>query len=668
MKGQFYCTQAGKFLPCEEALIGKRIQCPLCGGDHDVVPAHEAPTPQASGHPLPGAETSRAENHEVAKVSPKPPASSDNPRVSKGGLIMAGLFLFAGLTTCSELSYEAKISSLRAILIGLIFLFRSFYPPLRWWQGFLIFFGSGFVTTGLLEGLFSDRDMNSKLAMLVIGTVCAIPLLYFGFRRKREPQAATDIPAIDNVDGSQARLARFGERLLAWLIDVGIMFVLAVVMVVVFRLLFPDWTYELTRIPETAVLYFTLFVFGLMIEIVPTRCFGQSIGKRVLGLQVTQNNSNNIGLLKSIGRYALKWTLSMTLFLGGLWILFNKRRKAWHDMICRTQVAKLPGANPLAPTWGAFIGKMIAIRPLSYPLAALLIFFIVSALAGWGSTQSKWIKKAELLKGQGNFEASLAEYNHLIETHPGFGESYRMRGRLHAEQFGDIERAIRDYEAAAALNGRDKEALYQLVQLYMVKARLLTSRTMPIASPSDGIVSPPESVASPPEPNGTLSAPSSLSAETGIQWRSRPGIRPLDISVVKPLDLGGRSPELVAGELKDKTETTIMRSLALDPNSDDLREIMKTLDPSVELPVKRPCFVMTAASGDAGSFEVRTLSRFRDRYLLGHPLGEALVRQYYEFGPRVAHRIASAETLRIATRFSLQPVVAVAWILLQLPD
>lgn len=59
-----------------------------------------------------------------------------------------------------------------------------------------------------------------------------------------------------------------------------------------------------------------------------------------------------------------------------------------------------------------------------------------------------------------------------------------------------------------------------------------------------------------------------------------------------------------------------MHSLALDPNSDDLRDLMRSLDPAAELPTKRPCFVVTAASGDANSFEVRTLSRFRDQYLL----------------------------------------------------
>lgn len=105
-----------------------------------------------------------------------------------------------------------------------------------------------------------------------------------------------------------------------------------------------------------------------------------------------------------------------------------------------------------------------------------------------------------------------------------------------------------------------------------------------------------------------------------------------------------------------------MHSLALDPNSDDLRDLMKSLDPAAELPTKRPCFVVTAASGDASSFEVRTLSRFRDQYLLGNPLGESVVHQYYRYGPYAARLIASVEAMRIAVRFALQPVVFWAWL------
>jgi hypothetical protein len=105
-----------------------------------------------------------------------------------------------------------------------------------------------------------------------------------------------------------------------------------------------------------------------------------------------------------------------------------------------------------------------------------------------------------------------------------------------------------------------------------------------------------------------------------------------------------------------------MRSLALDPNSDDLRELMQALDPAAKLPIKRPCFVVTAASGDAGSFEVRTLSKFREKYLCGNPLGKSVMRQYYRYGPGAARQIASVEILRIATRLVLQPVVILAWL------
>ena len=73
-----------------------------------------------------------------------------------------------------------------------------------------------------------------------------------------------------------------------------------------------------------------------------------------------------------------------------------------------------------------------------------------------------------------------------------------------------------------------------------------------------------------------------------------------------------------------------------------------------------PCFVATAAYGSPLAAEIAVLRELRDRYLMSHALGRALVSSYYAVGPAFADAIREHEGLRSAARFVLSPVVALA--------
>jgi hypothetical protein len=58
--------------------------------------------------------------------------------------------------------------------------------------------------------------------------------------------------------------------------------------------------------------------------------------------------------------------------------------------------------------------------------------------------------------------------------------------------------------------------------------------------------------------------------------------------------------------------------------------------------------------------EVVILREFRDRYLMTHPPGRALVSLYYAWSPMVAGFICRHESLKTLTRITLYPAVTLS--------
>ena len=69
------------------------------------------------------------------------------------------------------------------------------------------------------------------------------------------------------------------------------------------------------------------------------------------------------------------------------------------------------------------------------------------------------------------------------------------------------------------------------------------------------------------------------------------------------------------------------------------------------------CFIATAAYGSYLDPHVKVLRDFRDKWLLTSAAGRAFVAAYYRHSPAVAEFISSSESLRLAVRLLLTPIV-----------
>ena len=492
-------------------------------------------------------------------------------------------------------------------------------------------------------------------------------------RRLREPR---DLTSNISPHTTESNLATLWQRIFSRCIDMTLLIIIVSVLFGSFKSLFPDWAYILSRFPEQAIIYIAFFIYLVLFEMIPTIYFGQSPGKKCIGIKVVSGDHIHNGVFVAFFRLLLKYTISTgTLFLGGLWILFNKKRKSWHDFIVKTTVEKVTKKNRPNMQWRSFF-KTIFGRIVSISLLIIILFFIFAAIGGWGRQKTHWIAIAEALKSQGQFSESLDEYNQLIQKYPEFGKSYQMRGALYIEAYGDIENAISDYDTAISLNSRDQSALQGIIQLYLTKTKMLNHKvpnTSQYSQSKSGqsveFIYPdkPQSYNSPKDKssNNFQNKEHSYLIKTPKNKRSA-YVKPLKIGNILPLHLEGQSPAQTIQKIRTKTKDHILKSLKVDPNNDQLRELAKAIDPTVKLPPKQPCFIVTAACEDRNAYEVKTMCDFRDQILCKTALGRKVISIYYAYGYSLTSPIRRFTLLRVFTRIGLQPIVLSAWLLLNL--
>lgn len=135
------------------------------------------------------------------------------------------------------------------------------------------------------------------------------------------------------VNEGEPRLSMFFRRMVAYLIDTAILFVVFLLMrLVLDEVLEPLYVNILLNV--IALLYFS---------IMESSSRQATIGKGLLGLVVTDMEGNRIRFVRAFLRNFARYVNFFIFGFGYLTLFFTKRRQCLHDLIARTCVARSAG-------------------------------------------------------------------------------------------------------------------------------------------------------------------------------------------------------------------------------------------------------------------------------------------------------------------------------------
>lgn len=154
----------------------------------------------------------------------------------------------------------------------------------------------------------------------------------------------------DESDGIALEFAGFWRRAGAFLIDLLVLSVVSSICMPYqyfgfMKLSTPDF---LTNIPDWFVL--PQLIFGNLLTVLVGIAYfiifwiwrGQTLGKLVFNIKVIRPDGSNVTISIAFLRYLGYIVSTLTLFMGFIWIAFDKHKQGFHDKIAGTYVVILP--------------------------------------------------------------------------------------------------------------------------------------------------------------------------------------------------------------------------------------------------------------------------------------------------------------------------------------
>lgn len=121
-------------------------------------------------------------------------------------------------------------------------------------------------------------------------------------------------------------------------------------------------TEQMTETGVTTPLWWLRVVVFFLVQVAYFVCFwvwrGQTPGKWVMRLKVTQFDGSNITWGAALLRYCGYIISAMILLIGFFWVFMDSRRQGLHDKIAETFVVRIPTKREIA-SWQTRTGQVI---------------------------------------------------------------------------------------------------------------------------------------------------------------------------------------------------------------------------------------------------------------------------------------------------------------------
>jgi uncharacterized RDD family membrane protein YckC len=140
-----------------------------------------------------------------------------------------------------------------------------------------------------------------------------------------QPTPTGPAPGYAGASGPSGPRANFGQRLLAYLVDLVLLAVVGIIVRAVFGTDFGN---------------FVNFLVGLAyIVYLEGSPSGQTVGKKVLNIRVVDFDTGGpIGYGRAAIRYLARILSAIPCLLGFFWMIWDKERQTWHDKLSNSVV------------------------------------------------------------------------------------------------------------------------------------------------------------------------------------------------------------------------------------------------------------------------------------------------------------------------------------------
>lgn len=255
---------------------------------------------------------------------------------------------------------------------------------------------------------------------------------------------------------NQPQYAGFGRRFFASSLD-GI-----ISTVISYIILLPlGWNPFQVRVGSsahwTSVLIST-FVGALYLILFWVNGKGATPGKKLFGIKIVQVNDSPINYSKAILRWLGYIVSGLPLFLGYLWIIWDKEKRGWHDKIAGTKVIKIDKRS----------------KVIQAILVAILLIIFYAIFVGAGIYQGlKEFKEDQGVREASPTPTTLSQVNELIKSgNLKLSTANQLAGKPSLTEndkqqiSGLINGAISDFKEVTRLDPNNAAAWYNLGHAY----------------------------------------------------------------------------------------------------------------------------------------------------------------------------------------------------------